>query len=253
MNNTNTLLIRRIVAILLLACTFIFLFAPDIISVYGSGASFSELRSEETDNIGLYFDYASYSPKFVVLGIAGILLNVCFFGMIALAVLGIILMLMNKSKAATVWHTVLAFLTVVLIVAYMIIVKEESGIKMGPGAALFLLPIFSLAASILYQQDPSYSTPFPPHLTAHQPTDAYRPQQPNGNASFRPQADANSWTCPTCGAQNGMDARFCSACGSQQPVPAAPAQENAPSYCPNCGAVQEPGAAFCSVCGSKLN
>lgn len=245
MNNTNTLLIRRIIAIILLGCSIIFLFAPSMLTVYGSGASFSELRSSETSSIGMYFEYASYSPLLVVMGIMGILLNVCFFGLILFSVLGIILMLLNKTKAANIWHTVLAFLTVALFVGYMIIVKEESGIKTGPGAALFLLPIFSLAASILYQQDRSYSTPFPQHVAAPQQTPqyAYQPQQ-------RP-VQTNSWSCPNCGTQNADEARFCAACGTSKPVaaPAAPAAQ----FCPNCGAPQDPGASFCQNCGTRLN
>lgn len=244
MNNTNTLLIRRIIAIILLACTFIFLFAPDIISSpYGGGASFSEMREAETGNIGMYFKYANQDFRIFLMGLLGVLLNVCFFGIIALTVLGVVLMLLNKSKAATGWHTFLSFLTVVVFVIYIIFANESYGTAvLGPGAALFLLPIFSLAASILYKKDYGYSGAFP--ARAEQP----QYQQPQYEQPQYQQPISSGWKCPTCETQNSEDARFCNVCGTPQPE-SAPASA---AFCPNCGAVQEPGASFCPNCGTKL-
>jgi len=48
-------------------------------------------------------------------------------------------------------------------------------------------------------------------------------------------------TCGSCGADQLLDARFCSACG-------APLRET----CPVCGAETPPEAAFCSTCGAPL-
>jgi predicted amidophosphoribosyltransferase len=48
-------------------------------------------------------------------------------------------------------------------------------------------------------------------------------------------------TCVSCGADQLVDARFCSACG-------APLGE----ACPVCGADAPAGAAFCSSCGASL-
>lgn len=260
MNNTNTLLIRRIIAIILLACTFIFLFAPDIISSpYGGGASFSEMREAETGNIGMYFKYANQDFRIFLMGLLGVLLNVCFFGIIALTVLGVVLMLLNKSKAATGWHTFLSFLTVVVFVIYIIFANESYGTAvLGPGAALFLLPIFSLAASILYKKDygysgafparaeqPQYQQPVPYQPAQYQPTQY---QQPQYEQPQYQQPVSSGWKCPTCETQNSEDARFCNVCGTPQPE-SAPASA---AFCPNCGAVQEPGASFCPNCGTKL-
>ncbi|MFN8623052.1 MAG: AAA family ATPase [Chloroflexota bacterium] len=48
-------------------------------------------------------------------------------------------------------------------------------------------------------------------------------------------------TCPSCGAENGATARFCSECGTRLA-----------QACPSCGAPHAPGARFCSECGTPL-
>lgn len=84
---------------------------------------------------------------------------------------------------------------------------------------------------------------------------------------------AGGWTCATCGAQNGADAKFCSKCGVKKPEAAAGwacANCNAANaaeakfcsncgnkkpeggFCPGCGAPSAAGAKFCPECGQKL-
>lgn len=59
-------------------------------------------------------------------------------------------------------------------------------------------------------------------------------------------------TCPSCGAGNSAEARFCSGCGRslQQPQPeGTPADRTA---CRNCGEQVVPGAKFCPHCGTSV-
>jgi hypothetical protein len=252
MSQSNVLLIRRVIAIFVLALSIIFLFTPSIVTSGGYGANFSEAREAETENIGRYFDLADYEPKAAILGVLGILLNVCFFGMIVFAALGVLLMLFNRSNAANVAHTCLAFLTVVIFIVYMILIKEISGMSFSPGAAMFLLPIFSLAASILYKRDMSYSGMFPVKQSApagQQPV--YQPYVQPTVQPYAPQPEAGGWICPSCNSQNPENAKFCPGCGTPAPAPE-PAFE-APSFCPFCGTKLEPGSAFCPNCGAKQN
>lgn len=58
-------------------------------------------------------------------------------------------------------------------------------------------------------------------------------------------AAGNKTHCPHCGAENALNATFCSACGkriSTQPI-----------SCPHCGTVNPCAAVFCSGCGKKLS
>lgn len=48
--------------------------------------------------------------------------------------------------------------------------------------------------------------------------------------------------CPSCGALNNENAKFCSECGAKL----------GPKCCPNCGAEIAPGAKFCGECGTKI-
>ncbi len=89
-----------------------------------------------------------------------------------------------------------------------------------------------------------------------------------------PAAPVGGWTCATCSAVNGTDAKFCSKCGNKKPE-AAPGwtcsncgfanaaeakfcsncgnkKPEAGVFCPNCGAAGAPGAKFCPECGQKL-
>ena len=54
--------------------------------------------------------------------------------------------------------------------------------------------------------------------------------------------------CPSCGASNAPNTKFCQSCGAKLEAPA-PAQER---KCPACGAVVAPGVKFCSECGQRM-
>ncbi len=58
--------------------------------------------------------------------------------------------------------------------------------------------------------------------------------------------------CPNCGAPVPAGSQFCSACGAQQPAPAAPQTPDGSVFCPNCGAAMPEGTKFCARCGSKI-
>ncbi|RLF99625.1 MAG: hypothetical protein DRN49_04105 [Thaumarchaeota archaeon] len=53
-------------------------------------------------------------------------------------------------------------------------------------------------------------------------------------------------TCPKCGFQNPVGAKFCQNCGS-------PLQQQPQGIkCPKCGTINPPGAKFCINCGTSL-
>ena len=59
-----------------------------------------------------------------------------------------------------------------------------------------------------------------------------------------PEKQNQTKSCPKCGAQMPMNAKFCFECGNPfTPVP---------TKCPNCGVDLMPGAKFCPECGQKL-
>lgn len=53
--------------------------------------------------------------------------------------------------------------------------------------------------------------------------------------------------CPSCGADNPDDARFCQNCGAST-APAPPAERR----CESCGAANASDAKFCTVCGKPM-
>lgn len=132
--------VRNLIAILLMILSVVCLFWPNIID----RGSLSELRSSLNEFYELTGDgyYMKSSAKTIRL-----LVNIAFFALIALASIAIILMLLKKTKKVIAIHTVVSFLTVILMVYYMIEFKE------GPGISLFLLPGFSLASAIVYEED----------------------------------------------------------------------------------------------------
>ncbi len=73
-------------------------------------------------------------------------INILFFGLLFLTLLAVILMLFNRRRIVNIIHTVFAFGTVAAMIVYMVHYHT------GPGPALFLLPIFSLAATIVYKR-----------------------------------------------------------------------------------------------------
>lgn len=273
MSQSGKLMVRRVIAIILMACTIVFLFWPSFVcgktdyEGYGYSESHTEkttlweIRSSITEEMEQVLDLFGESTEGTIAAISAIFINVAFFGMLALAGMAIVLMLFNRSKAATVLHTILAILTVVVYAAYliymMITLKEEYaeyGIKLTiyPGVAGILLPLFSLAASILYKRDTSYPGAVMPR--AAQP--AYANVPPVTRGAFIPQqpvkpAAPAEWICPSCTAKNDPSEPVCPYCGTQNPAPVVKREEVL--FCTSCGAKQRPGATFCPQCGTKLN
>lgn len=58
---------------------------------------------------------------------------------------------------------------------------------------------------------------------------------------------SNVKTCPACGSENGVQAKFCNGCG--QPLPVEVAR---PTHCPGCGALLPLTGKFCNECGQKI-
>ncbi len=274
MKHSNALLIRRIIAIILMACTVVFLFWPSFLcerseyEQYGNTKSYtiritlSEIRANMTEDIDQLFEKFGENTELTINLIMALFTNFAFFGLIALAGMSIILMLFNRSKAATVLHMILAFFTVLVFVAYfvyyLITYAEEMnhyGIKeiVYPGAAAILLPLFSLAASILYKRDRSYRGALPPRAVP-QPVNAAVPQQQAVRTApvvpEAPEAPA-VWICPGCTAKNDPTETECPYCGTKNPAPVVKQEESL--FCMNCGAKLKPGATFCVNCGAKVN
>ena len=63
----------------------------------------------------------------------------------------------------------------------------------------------------------------------------------NASPSQTAQNNADTWTCPKCGAT--CTGNFCTVCGEAKP---------SKSYCPTCGKEVAPGSNFCPHCGVKL-
>jgi DNA-directed RNA polymerase subunit M/transcription elongation factor TFIIS len=83
-------------------------------------------------------------------------------------------------------------------------------------------------------------------------------QQPAGRQQpmERPQmmGGQQSLTCPSCGAQNPPDRKFCASCGTN--LAARPQQGTPPTpqmvTCPSCGTSNPPDRKFCGNCGTNL-
>ena len=56
--------------------------------------------------------------------------------------------------------------------------------------------------------------------------------------------------CPTCGADNTLDARYCVSCGI--PLETQPGGTDSVVYCINCATGNSPEAEFCVSCGSRM-
>lgn len=165
MNNSRSIVIRRYIAILLMALTLVFLFWPSFFSINAKNAysgadegyteSFFEYRSAITETMKSASEVQGKMPSW---GFSVIALNAAFFALIVLSTASIVLMSLTKSKVTVILHTVLSFVTVIGVALYWgIAAAGASGngftFSFAPGAAMFLLPLCSLAASILYKRD----------------------------------------------------------------------------------------------------
>ncbi|MBQ1820738.1 MAG: zinc-ribbon domain-containing protein [Clostridia bacterium] len=249
--------------------------------------SFSDLRTMMTasltrtdleDKYGIY-SYESFSEEqkedHVISVVFTILINVVFWGMLLFGVGAIVLMVLNKSKVLNVLLAVFAFLAVALAV-FMIIysnvqtnnVEDASQNPIAPGAGLFLIPIFALAACILYKQDKSYRGAFPartaPARADEQPpvnhTWNAAPQQPLNPWASAPQQPSNpQWGAqqpsnPQWGAQQPRQGAWSDVSGWGEQPQSAPQQPQAevPTWtCPVCGTKNPTTVEFCPNCGTK--
>ena len=66
------------------------------------------------------------------------------------------------------------------------------------------------------------------------------------NVKFCPYCGDPYTPCPKCGADNDLDAKVCTVCGTRL-------DENVAAQCPNCHTAVTPGTAFCPHCGRPLS
>ena len=235
---------------------------------------YSERREYETqyrsDLIRIRDELQDYTTA-VRYGAIGV--DVLFFATLAFGVLAILMMLLNLPNLNPV-HTVFAFLLSGVFVAAVILGNKgvsEALSKSGqyelpdtllrPGASMFLMPLLSLAACIVYKRnkrtrgaeaevpaseaEPQYADGDPVGANAQrqysqQNAAAYGAQQ-------RWTARNGDWTCPNCGAQNAATSKFCCHCGS----PKASAQQKEVTFCAACGHKIDADLPFCPYCGAK--
>ncbi len=224
------------------------------------------------------------------------LMNILFFGMLAMGVLAIVLYALNKSRAAGVLLAVLAAIGSIVFISYINYQNNQfsdslsgysssSASKMrnpyGVGPAMFLLPIFALAACIVYKRDTRISGAFPKASSvpkpgasgdlwgmSSEPTPVSVP--PKTGTSGTPQVSAaprsglkmsSNWSRPgdgTIGSASGgaskpisrvsLNGWICPQCESDNP--------NSEEFCPLCGGKKPPvsvDAPRCTTCGAPLN
>ena len=95
--------------------------------------------------------FSNLSPAIPTAG--SVTVNVLFFLMIAFGVGSVLMMLFNKSRVFGVLLTVLAFLFAGIMLMFLLVIPDDHGVKvLLPGASLFLLPVCSLAACIVYKR-----------------------------------------------------------------------------------------------------
>lgn len=91
------------------------------------------------------------TTKIIILSIA---MNVLFFGMIAAAAVAIVLYLLNRSRIGGIIFAVLAVLGAIAALVYILYANSNSGMAaLTVGASMFILPIFAIAACILYKKE----------------------------------------------------------------------------------------------------
>ena len=221
MDSNNNLIIRRAVAVILMILTIVFLFWPAFVKLRAYGVSAEISLSKFRQFLGELSDYG-LSVSFM-----NVITNIAFFGMIGLAAISVIAMALGKSKAFTVLHTLLAILYA--LIALVDVGRGQIGTEEVPlslGASLFLIPIFSLAVSIVYQEgDRQWLTDFG--------GTAQSGNKPTDNPWL-------GWTCAKCGTNNETKAQFCQHCGTQKPIP-----NTGKWVCPHCHESNSSSALFC--------
>lgn len=209
-----------------------------------------------------YKNYVTYAK------IGVIVYNVLFFAMLACCLLSIVLMILNK-RALNVLHTVFAFLLIGAFTAAIILSNRytkgsfyslfgssryygEYEVSIPnpfvPGVSLFLTPILSLAACILYRRGSKEKAAAPAYTSAYAPayTPAWQPQP------VAPQPEpVKDWTCPCCNAKNPLDADFCEYCGGRNPAPMPKKPVQRTVFCTHCGKQIDADMRFCKFCGKQ--
>ena len=149
--------VKNIVAMVLLGLMIVLLFWPSVagLSAMGEGQMYSVSEIRSLTDIGTAFNTGA------IYGIAFLLLNICFFGMIVMAVVAIVTLLLGKgkiAKIAAILAMVLAILAVIICVVIVIKLKSEFGsmssmINFAPGVAMFLMPIVAIVATVLVEKE----------------------------------------------------------------------------------------------------
>lgn len=161
--------------------------------------------------------------------VTSILLWLGFSLLLLLAVGAILMMLFNKPKVFNILHVVFSFLiaTVFLFLGLCgpIMTVADSSVKIAPvypGAAAVLLPLFSLAALIVYKRirvkkaapQPAAAPVWQQPVVPQQPTSAaWTAPQPTASMRQQPQ---NDWFCTACGTRNTADSYYCENCGQRR-------------------------------------
>lgn len=218
--------------------------------------------------------------------IYAIILNVLFFAMLASGAAAIVLSFLNKLKIASYVHAVLTVLGVVMVILVLVhlnhpYVEEGDDAIWGPGVGLFLMPIFSIGALVLYQRDktfkglfpkrgpkPAYAAadnggnPFADNTAAARHTapevpdysrDAYAAPAPTSYAAPEEPSGRNLWNHPAGRASDNNWGAPAPRPVSRPAEPARPAPAPAAEdwVCSQCEAVNPADAMFCSVCGAQ--
>ena len=249
------------------------------------GESDPEYKEQEAEirhalsNLG---PVASFSRigSYVLYGLAGATL--------LLGILSIITELLNRSKSTSVLFCVFAILLAALFILTIVgprlmdaeikpfrfdLEAEDVGEALTklanaavkavttllPGIGLILLPLCAFVPCVLYKRDKSYDGVFPKRsrkAAASKKTERLKQKAmpPKKMPVAVPPAPGKFWTCSACGQQNGVDSRFCCACGAQKPQRKPAPADSLPvaRYCPVCGRELSAHHLFCPGCGAKV-
>jgi hypothetical protein len=145
-----------------------------------------------------------------------ILLNTLFFGMLLTGLAAIVLYILNQTRIVGIVFAGLAVLSSGAIVGGIIAAKSIGLAEFAPGVGLFLLPVFAVAAFLIYQPEggkkpkPVKAAPAPAPIPAPAPA-------PVAAAEPAPAAAPQKLHfCTTCGKPIEADAKFCTNCGAKQ-------------------------------------
>ncbi len=196
--------------------------------------SLAQLRSRFSASATLYSLYEKYNMNRyysssdsdeAAFGVAmAVLLNISFWSLLVIGIGAMVLYFFNKTRALGIVFTVLAFLNSLYVIIMLAGFKGMDGDITVPGASMFLIPMFALAACIVYKRTATKkaapANPQPVNNYAQPMNGQWSQPQPVNNQWSQPQpqqAETSLWTCPVCGAKNPTSAGFCASCGTKQP------------------------------------